>query len=237
MPNHVSHIVTVTGPAAEIARFKTKCFRAQRDETDIGFDFETLIPTPAIIKQTESSSNVDTGLALLGQSHLKPHLFGGNSLEDMLSWPWVVVQGLKTVDELRDYLMRNNGAAAIEAAKIAIQAQKETGHISWYEWNIANWGTKWNSYSFDITRDEPELLEFRFDTAWNTPEPIWEKLAEEFPTLRFEVIGYDEGSNFGVKGEIVDGENWVHCVEATDELYEQVYGEPPMRDEDEEEEA
>ena len=74
-----------------------------------------------------------------------------------------------------------------------------------------------------------------FDTAWSTPDPIWAKLAEEFPTLLFEVVGYDEGSGFAVTGEIRDGENYVECVDATDELYEATYGEPPTRYEDEDE--
>jgi hypothetical protein len=48
--------------------------------------------------------------------------------------------------------------------------------LSWYGWNCANWGTKWNSS--ETTLEEEELgegeyeLNYHFDTAWSMPEPI-----------------------------------------------------------------
>jgi hypothetical protein len=45
----------------------------------------------------------------------------------------------------------------------------------WYEWRVANWGTKWNGYDGRISDDGST---FTFDTAWAPPLPIIKKLAE-----------------------------------------------------------
>jgi hypothetical protein len=44
----------------------------------------------------------------------------------------------------------------------------------WYEWNCANWGTKWNATR---TKRITNTI-VRFDTAWATPYPVMKKLAE-----------------------------------------------------------
>ena len=54
----------------------------------------------------------------------------------------------------------------------------------WYNWNINNWGTKWDidgkysqidgdDYSFQVT----------FETAWSPPEQIYYALREKYPTV------------------------------------------------------
>ena len=42
----------------------------------------------------------------------------------------------------------------------------------WYEWNIANWGTKWNSCNTEIVDDTDNILSYRFETAWDCPREI-----------------------------------------------------------------
>jgi hypothetical protein len=106
-----------------------------------------------------------------------------------------------------------------------------TGYPDWYEWSCANWGTKWNSLSFGIDESRDEILRFHFDTAWSFPTPIFQKLATMFPTLRFECACYDECGNFAGFGAF-NGEPAFEIGEATDELYELVYGEKPERYDD-----
>lgn len=71
------------------------------------------------------------------------------------------------------------------------------GVICWYEWQKENWGTKWNSYSFNKWAKWDK--EFSFQTAWNHPVPIIKKLSEMFPDVRFNIKYADEdiGSNLG----------------------------------------
>lgn len=65
---------------------------------------------------------------------------------------------------------------------------------NWYDWQIENWGTKWNSYDHDFhSMDE----EFSFDTAWSHPLPIILEMSKQNPEVTFEVMYADEdwGSN------------------------------------------
>lgn len=76
-----------------------------------------------------------------------------------------------------------------------IAGKVKYGFSSWYYWSIENWGTKWNAYETDF---EEEYLYFQ--TAWDTPLPIFEKIAELNPDTWFQVKYCDEatGSNCGI---------------------------------------
>ncbi len=43
----------------------------------------------------------------------------------------------------------------------------------WYEWNVANWGTKWGAKElyFKVS-DDRDKVTITFDTAWSPPTPI-----------------------------------------------------------------
>jgi len=51
---------------------------------------------------------------------------------------------------------------------------------NWYDWNIFNWGTKWNAYGIHIESewdgDDCCEMEIHFDTAWSPPFPVIEAL-------------------------------------------------------------
>ena len=78
---------------------------------------------------------------------------------------------------------------------------------NWYDWNVRNWGTKWDvALSDNDEYGETELVEdnstnliYRFNTAWNYPEPAIMKLAEQYPDLTF-VLDFEEETGWG--GEI-----------------------------------
>jgi len=81
---------------------------------------------------------------------------------------------------------------------------------TWYDWQVANWGTKWNAYNTDtveVIRDQPDVMTvcYRFDTAWVCPEPIILRIAEKWP--RLELYGdwenEDNGPDWG-RGLIED---------------------------------
>lgn len=85
--------------------------------------------------------------------------------------------------------------------------------VCWYGWNLENWGTKWNSYEFDLKAEDDNNLHVQFDTAWGTPQPIWDKLEEMGFTLTG--VWLDEG---GGEGEIGDGADRFN-LERTVEFY------------------
>ena len=67
-----------------------------------------------------------------------------------------------------------------------------TNDSRWYDWNIANWDTKWDvAGSVEIEEQDSEIVEINFNTAWSPPEAICFKLREMFPDLSFSWF-YDE---------------------------------------------
>jgi hypothetical protein len=67
--------------------------------------------------------------------------------------------------------------------------------LTWYEWAIANWGTKWSdadttiedSYRFpgDDGTEFVSELRLRFDTPWCPPEQALLSISAQFPLLTF----------------------------------------------------
>ena len=52
------------------------------------------------------------------------------------------------------------------------------GYKDWYDWNVANWGTKWDVGGDDglTQRLDPNTLQASFDSAWAPPINAYEKL-------------------------------------------------------------
>ena len=74
---------------------------------------------------------------------------------------------------------------------------RETGHATWYEWSIANWGTKWNAYSVEDRGDS-----LRFETAWGMPTEVLtavlSALQEKEIDFIWEWADEDYGNNLGI---------------------------------------
>jgi hypothetical protein len=83
---------------------------------------------------------------------------------------------------------------------------KKYGTDNWYNWQIDNWGTKWDCYD-QIEISEGEV---HFNTAWSTPMRALGKLSRMFEDITIEVKYADEdfGSNVGTYtlqgGDIID---------------------------------
>lgn len=68
---------------------------------------------------------------------------------------------------------------------------------NWYNWNIKNWGTKWDVEIECIEKNDYEL-HYGFDSAWSPPIEGIRKISELFPNLTF-FLEYEEGG-IGFKG-------------------------------------
>ena len=74
----------------------------------------------------------------------------------------------------------------------------------WYDWNVRNWGTKWDVAIHDEDKyPDTELMEesetslaYRFNTAWSPPTEAISKLSEQYPDLDFE-LSYEEETGWG----------------------------------------
>jgi len=117
------------------------------------------------------------------------------------------------------------------------------GAKSWYDWSVANWGTKWNTYENRFYRIDDGVECLYFQTAWAPPEPALRELAKKLDKI-VRVSYMDEGyAFFGVYHFYPDGEVEDECYEdhklVPDELCEELgintYEEDKAEREEEEE--
>lgn len=192
MPNWCSNHIVVTGPAEEIARFARSCIR-QDEKGQRWFDFNSIIPMPAILEGTVVGGPVDDALVVLGRDDL---VWIPRSLEERMRY-WNV----SDIEALKQKI----GPEAFDQARQSIAAFEQTGVPNWYVWANINWGTKWNASGFKLIREEPGRYECRIETAWSPPEPVYVKLAEMFPNLCFGISGEDDQLNFDFRATARDG--------------------------------
>lgn len=195
MPNWVRNVVTVSEDTMN--KIKEKYF------TEGALDFEKICPMPktlnleegsiteraiyyAITQKNEEKRNEIFNLlnkteSILDKSYwakLKRYIDSGkfNNIEEYAKKyepdDLAIELGINTFEELGDTYINNI---------------KQYGHVSWYDWCIENWGTKWGVIRFSC--DKNTMI---FDTAWSTPEPIFEKLSKEFPDDYIELKYADE---------------------------------------------
>ena len=102
------------------------------------------------------------------------------------------------------------------------QLQKDPNHNdsiidfqgnNWYDWNVRNWGTKWDVGVGDEDKyPETELIQegetslgYRFNTAWSPPLPAIEALSAQYPDVEFN-LSYEEETGWGGEYLFVDGD-------------------------------
>lgn len=105
------------------------------------------------------------------------------------------------VEETQLNLKEHNKHSRPITKEMSAEYIKNFGYNNWYDWNCANWGTKWNRQSVDTSSGYWE-----FDTAWSTPLQLVSILSQKYPSEIFTVEYADEdiGSNCG-KYQIQNG--------------------------------
>jgi len=71
------------------------------------------------------------------------------------------------------------------------------GHDNWYNWSIANWGTKWDACESCINNNDINFFSVSFETAWAPPIDWIDNIMEDFPDLCFELEYEEPGMCFG----------------------------------------
>lgn len=100
-----------------------------------------------------------------------------------------------------------------EAAHLAQQKAnlEQYGAKDWYDWNVSNWGTKWDFALENVERADPNTVTAAFDSAWAPPINAYVKLC----ALGFEIEGmyYEPGMCFVGKFVGDADEHWDDCME------------------------
>ena len=80
----------------------------------------------------------------------------------------------------------------------------QTGFDNWYDWQVSNWGTKWDVDPMSCDYDG-ETLSVSFDSAWSPPIGFYNWLVEQ----GYEVSAnyYEPGMDYA--GEWIDGDDFM----------------------------
>jgi len=79
----------------------------------------------------------------------------------------------------------------------------------WYDWNVRNWGTKWDASDAEITdstEDKAACLSYTFQTAWSIPEPVFTAMVRQHPELSFD-FECEEEQGWGAEFTSSDGDD------------------------------
>jgi hypothetical protein len=85
----------------------------------------------------------------------------------------------------------------------------------WYNWNVRNWGTKWDvavssddkspdTYFEETANGDNQAVYYNFQTAWSSPMPALINLSEQYPDLLF-TLSYQEETGWGGECELLRG--------------------------------
>jgi hypothetical protein len=72
--------------------------------------------------------------------------------------------------------------------------REKYGYSSWYDFNVANWGTKWDVESNNVEIEDANTVTAGFDSAWAPPIRAYEQLMD----LGFDLVAfyYEPGMQF-----------------------------------------
>jgi len=80
---------------------------------------------------------------------------------------------------------------------VALMVTGEREPENWYEWRLANWGTKWEPEVGSVFfSPEAKVLVYKFYTAWSEPTMWLGKVGAMFQDLSFRLEFYEPGNNF-----------------------------------------
>jgi hypothetical protein len=91
----------------------------------------------------------------------------------------------------------------------------DTSGDDWYNWNLRNWGTKWdvavsstdnmpNTYMEETANGDNYVVYYNFETAWGVPDKALVNLSSQYPDLLF-TLSYEEETGWGGEFEILRG--------------------------------
>lgn len=215
MPNHVTHRLEITAPTKEELDAFLDAIRGEPEGLEAAphISFNRIIPMPDIIRNTESSSTVTIGLALIDRLDLADTLMTPDGSAEgffrtYLTFDWVKKEGITTVEEVKE-LLRQRCPDAEEKARQAVEAYEKYGYKDWYNWAIDKWGTKWDAYDQTLVRKSDTEAELIFLTAWSPPTPVFTRIGELFPNIRIVGACFDEGWGYACAIGVFDGHAYV----------------------------
>lgn len=168
----------------------------------------------SVVVSAKKESELEEFLSFIRQTHFSHHAdFRTGEVEGETSG---VFWNFKSPEDINAYYGKTEVLADDEEDESIDYLRAVEQSKGWYNWNNANWGTKWDiappaEEDIDISGDDESGCSFywNFNTAWAPAEEAYRLMAERFPNLTFGYEITEEGNFFAGKlfyedGEIVD---------------------------------
>ena len=100
---------------------------------------------------------------------------------------------------LKDVIAGGYGDSNEQAALEKRYAENiaECGYANWYQFCVAEWGTKWDLYGLDLTYDRDALwIDLHFNTAWAPPTKIYWAMESLEQIETFKAYYFEPGCSF-----------------------------------------
>ncbi|MBO5435373.1 hypothetical protein J6A31_06115 [bacterium] len=190
-------------------------------------DFNLAMPMPPNL-QVESGSTNDIDIyCYLSDKGARTSDFVkksryANLLHNKFSDDWIYELSKRLTDSINNN-KNFNVDKSYASGEHLIDNFDKYGAITWYDWAIRNWGTKWNACESDVIddHDDANYSMCCFNTAWSPPEGWLNRLCQLNIPFRLEweeeqgYTGYYESDGKGNLSsesfDIPDDDDWSDC--------------------------
>ena len=176
MPNHIQNRLKVIGTPDQIKEVLT--FISSKDEKGelVQMDFNKIKPMPKGMN-TEIHSGIKMWVEICtGQidfaSLFQPMETSATEMFNNRKYGTLASRmnagtAMEHLTGKRQGNVKDFSEEDFNAFVQCLKNYREYGSTSWYEWRIANWGTKWNAYGQNDKRNIGDTI--HFETAWSSP--------------------------------------------------------------------
>jgi len=158
-------------------------FDRPKTKFEENFSFNMVTTLPQELDGTRSPSNIVSQEDYDRYTQLEKK----HNIKDTQDVNRLVEDGTLT-DEERELLWKEG-----ITQEMSDMRKSEYGYDNWYDWQVNNWGTKWDLKELVANELDDYQCTLVFQTAWCPPEPIVDKLREMFPDLEFYGVWIEEG--------------------------------------------
>jgi hypothetical protein len=219
MPNWCENLLDVSGTPHLVRQFMDDADRAS--EGSNVFSLSAFHPCPPSLSDAEESSNASIGYTVFCEEQQWANQDGSDisdAVAILLEYPHVQEAGVTTLEGLRQYYRDKSPAFEIQG-KLRKHNREKHGYTSWYDWCVANWGTKWDidcENSEISTPDVDTLMAvYSFESAWGPPISAICHVSSLFTGLSFTLRYAEPGCGFEGLAEFKDG----HEIEEIQQAY------------------
>ena len=186
MPNWVINRIFITGPEDKIKEFEDQVLDLSEDAENV-FSFHKICLTPEALVNTISPNPRPEIKKVINQKGEEETI----EVYPMFINQWEIKSAIERGETPPEPIPCNNATP-----QMCEELIRKYGRSNWYDWQLFNWGTKWDAKESFYNKEEKML---QFETAWTCPSELIQKMADLYPQIRFDGVYADEdiGCNSG----------------------------------------